>query len=597
MPMPALAVVGADHRIIRSTESFRRKYARAADVCERSPELELVLRGEVNTAVIDLGEFSVAIEAVIDAAGQRQAVLTLPVEESGEGESALRTLRDAAADSPAIVWVKDLDGRYQFVNSRYEDMLGTTAETLVGRTDAELPRTQTVDGPRLNFARDGLQEPLQLEYTVPAYEGRPSMTAFRFPLRDADGRPIGTCGVAAPSTEAQVADEEASRLMELERWSRLDPLDLRAELLEQWRVRTPVPDGGGPLLPAFDVRRKRRVERVPAPTVDAAAGVRGAESAGAAQGEPSPSADSPVASPPEAPVASAEPSVVPAEQPAASREAPVPSPEPPADSPEPPADSPEPLADSPEPAADSPQSSADSPQSPDGLAPAAEQDRERESAEQADRKRAEDEAQAADSSLHAREEEWVRQLRQAARIAGPDLATATADALHSDLRLAHKWAERAAGLQDELREAHAQLQHAQADAQAARAELEQLRRQHQETTHQLEQTQRRLEQAEVDRQQALADASAARLEAEAAQRELEDGRVQLAGLRDRAEATIRLSDELEQRLAAEREREDALAESLARLRLRLGELDGGSGHAQADGRATVARQRATASSA
>ena len=209
--MPALAVVGRDHQIVRSTETFRRKYETAAALCERSPELELVLTGQTDAAVVDVGDFRVAIEAVTDAAGRRQAMLSLPAEEpKTETDSPLAALREAADASPAIVWVKDLDGRYQYANARYERDLQIAEARLRGNTDAELPRVETVDGPRLKYAEDGLQEPLQLEYTVPAYESRPPMAAFRFALRDGSGQPTGTWGVAAPSNEAQVARDECA---------------------------------------------------------------------------------------------------------------------------------------------------------------------------------------------------------------------------------------------------------------------------------------------------------------------------------------------------------------------------------------------------
>jgi PAS domain-containing protein len=239
MKMPALAVVGPDHRIIRSTETFRRRYEDAEALCEQLPEIDQVLTGHTDVATLTLGELSVEIEAVTDASGRRQVMLTLPpLEPAAEPEAPVSALCDAADESPAIVWVKDLDGRYLYANPRYARDFDTSEERLRGNTDADLPEAETVDGPRLRFAEDGLQEPLQLEYTVPATDCRPAMAAFRFPLRDEAGQPIATCGVAAPSHEAQVARNEAVRLMQLERWNRLDPVDVRAELLEQWHVRT-----------------------------------------------------------------------------------------------------------------------------------------------------------------------------------------------------------------------------------------------------------------------------------------------------------------------------------------------------------------------
>jgi PAS domain S-box-containing protein len=234
---PALALIGADRRIVRSTESFRRRYEHAGVVCEASPEVELVLTGQADAATVSAGDISVAIEAVTDTNGTRHAMLSLPADEQPPLSAApIAALREPLDESPAIVWVKDLDGRYLYINSRYENDLGTSEERLRGRTDAELPRREAVDGPRAQYPADGVDEPIQLEYVVPAFEGRPALVALRFVMQDPDGHPVGICGVAAPLNEAHRAREEAARLMRVERLAGLDPGAVRAEVLEEWGV-------------------------------------------------------------------------------------------------------------------------------------------------------------------------------------------------------------------------------------------------------------------------------------------------------------------------------------------------------------------------
>jgi PAS domain S-box-containing protein len=230
-------LIGADRRIVRSTESFRRRYEHAGEVCEASAELELVLTGQADAATVSDGEISVAIEAVTDTNGTRHAMLSLPADEQPPLSAApIAALREPLDESPAIVWVKDLDGRYLYVNGRYANDLGTSEERLRGRTDAELPTREAVDGPRVQYTADGVDEPIQLEYVVPAFEGRPALVALRFVMQDPDGHPVGICGVAAPLNEAHRAREEAARLMRVERWARIDPGAVRAEVLEEWGV-------------------------------------------------------------------------------------------------------------------------------------------------------------------------------------------------------------------------------------------------------------------------------------------------------------------------------------------------------------------------
>ena len=197
--------------------------------------------------MLKLDGLAVDIAAVSDRAGARRVLLTLPTEELPSLGDAGGALLDGALDeSPAIVWLKDLEGRYVRANSRFTTFLGTTEERLLGRTDAELPPAETVDGPRLEDREGDVEEPLQLEYFVGPYQGRDALVVLRFPVGDAKGVPTLVCGVAAPSSEANVARSEAARLLRIERWSRLDAESVRAEMLAEWGV---LPDARGRAAP------------------------------------------------------------------------------------------------------------------------------------------------------------------------------------------------------------------------------------------------------------------------------------------------------------------------------------------------------------
>ncbi|MBV9606747.1 MAG: PAS domain-containing protein [Solirubrobacterales bacterium] len=241
--IPALALLGEDGNLERSTEVFRRWYADNEAACRESPELVRVLEGQANAAVLKLDGVAVDIAAMADRDGGRHVLLTLPTSALPSLGDAGEALLDGALDeSPALVWLKDLDGRYVRVNARFTGFLGTSEERLLGRTDAELPAAETVDGPRAQEREEGVEEPLQLEYFVGPYQGREGLVVLRFPVSDRQGAPSLVCGVAAPSSEAQVARSEAARLLRVERWSRLDAESVRAELLADWGL---LPDARG----------------------------------------------------------------------------------------------------------------------------------------------------------------------------------------------------------------------------------------------------------------------------------------------------------------------------------------------------------------
>ena len=266
MTMPALALVGASGRIQDSTESFRMRCGRAAELCEHLAELEGVLNGNADNAVGRLDDVEARIEAVVDATGTRCALLTLVVEaaDAPAGENGI--LREPLDDSPAIVWLKDLERRHIRVNRNFISILGGSEDDLRGRTDDELPTAATVDGPRHQDPERAASEPVEFGYTVPAYQDRPALSVLRFLVHGADGEPVAVCGVAAPMAQSEVAENEAARLMQLNRWSRLDPEAIRADVLEEWGVRVGDASGSVSLDPVDQVDEwKVAPERVVAP--------------------------------------------------------------------------------------------------------------------------------------------------------------------------------------------------------------------------------------------------------------------------------------------------------------------------------------------
>jgi PAS domain-containing protein len=145
-------------------------------------------------------------------------------------------------DSRAITWLKDLEGRYLYINPRYSEQLGVAPERIRGRTDAELSQFEAIDGPRSK--RPGGPEPLQLEYVIPAFDRRPAYTAMRFPVQDGAGTPIAVCGVASAADQADIANAECERLLTVLHWLHGEPAALRRLALANWGIKAVQPSGG-----------------------------------------------------------------------------------------------------------------------------------------------------------------------------------------------------------------------------------------------------------------------------------------------------------------------------------------------------------------
>lgn len=238
-PPAAIALVGTDANLKRATALFLDCCADAEGfVAAHETEIERVLAADVDSCtvmVLDVG--AVDVSAVIAPDGERNALLTIarPAHDA-PGDHPTPLLDEPIDASPAIIWLKDLNGRYLRVNKRFGEALETNADQVCGKTDEELTPGGSIEGMRPRTGEGPRREPLELEYTVGPVDDRPPFAVLRFALRDADGEATAVCGVAAPLARADLARSECARLMRLERWSRSDEAAVRAELLDEWGV-------------------------------------------------------------------------------------------------------------------------------------------------------------------------------------------------------------------------------------------------------------------------------------------------------------------------------------------------------------------------
>jgi PAS domain S-box-containing protein len=198
-------------------------------------EIQTVISREASYASAMLGWTSLDVAAVTDADGQRCALLTIARPPHDDPGASLDPLLDAAIDaSPAIFWLKDLGGRYLRVNRQYLEQLGTSADRVCGKTDAELEPGESIERVRLQGHGRPTKEPLELEYMVDAAGDLPAFAVVRFALRDVHGKPSAVCGLAAELARAEVARSECRKFMRLDRWRRSDESRIRAELIAEW---------------------------------------------------------------------------------------------------------------------------------------------------------------------------------------------------------------------------------------------------------------------------------------------------------------------------------------------------------------------------
>ena len=149
-----------------------------------------------------------------DADGRLRYVMAT-VEDITESRLAYEALRESEArlqaftgHSPAVMFLKDREGRYRFVNERFLQRYGLRREQVIGRRDEELlTRAQagTAGGSDAQVLERGV--PLEFEETVELVGGPRYSVVSKFPVFDAAGAVVGVGGVATDITERRKAEQ------------------------------------------------------------------------------------------------------------------------------------------------------------------------------------------------------------------------------------------------------------------------------------------------------------------------------------------------------------------------------------------------------
>jgi len=136
-------------------------------------------------------------------------------EQLRESEERLQSVLD---NSPSIIWVKDIQGRYRLVNRPYELRYGISREEILGRWDTEVFSVEQAELFRRSAAEViASAQHLHVETKDQLPDGVHSFLTVKFPLRNLQGAIYGVCGIATDITgrvQAEEALRETNRYLE-----------------------------------------------------------------------------------------------------------------------------------------------------------------------------------------------------------------------------------------------------------------------------------------------------------------------------------------------------------------------------------------------
>lgn len=111
--------------------------------------------------------------------------------------------------TPAVVYLKDKDGRYKLVNPRFEELLGFKNDHILGKSDYDIfphPMAEQFSAHDQTVLREG--RALQVEEQIQLPDGPHTYLAVKFPIYNEWGAPDGLCGISTDITELKKAQEQ-----------------------------------------------------------------------------------------------------------------------------------------------------------------------------------------------------------------------------------------------------------------------------------------------------------------------------------------------------------------------------------------------------
>ena len=131
-----------------------------------------------------------------------------------ESEKRLQAILD---NSPAIIFLKNTEGRYLYVNPQFAKLTPLTREQILGKTDDEIflpAQAAAFRADDLKVLQAGVA--LEFEEVADQQDGPHTSIVSKFPLRNAEGKVYAICAIATDITERKSLEAQLRQSQKME---------------------------------------------------------------------------------------------------------------------------------------------------------------------------------------------------------------------------------------------------------------------------------------------------------------------------------------------------------------------------------------------
>jgi len=121
-------------------------------------------------------------------------------------------LQSIIDNSTAVIYLKDVQGKYILINSRYEELFNITRKEIVGKTDYDIFPRERADAFLGNDKKViAAGKPVEFEEVAPHKDELHTYISLKFPLLTQENDIYGICGISTDITERKQRENEMTK--------------------------------------------------------------------------------------------------------------------------------------------------------------------------------------------------------------------------------------------------------------------------------------------------------------------------------------------------------------------------------------------------